>query len=149
MSTAELHLLGQIFYGGALGLVLIGLYGIIVCRNLVRIVLAMGLLEAGVNLFLVAVGFRPDAAAPIVRDGLVTAMVDPLPQALILTAIVIGVAVMALALALVVRTQRAYHTLDSRELARHIATVGGEPLPQDGPRPAGTLVPAQRSGGEA
>ena len=54
-------------------------------------------------------------------------MVDPLPQALILTAIVIGVGVLALGLALAIQVQRAYGTLDSRELAERLGKGAGRP----------------------
>lgn len=103
---------GAILYGGALALVLIGGYAMVAHRHLVRMLLGLLLLEAGVNLALVAAGFRGDAAAPIlapVPDG---PMVDPVPQALVLTAIVIGVGVVGFALALVVRVHRAYGTVD-------------------------------------
>jgi multicomponent Na+:H+ antiporter subunit C len=117
----ELALLGQVFYVGALGLILLGAFAVVTQHHVLRILLGVGLLEAGVNLFLVAVGFRPDAAAPILVGGHdVGAVVDPIPQALILTAIVIGVGVLALGLALAVRACRAYGTTDVRALARHI-----------------------------
>jgi multisubunit Na+/H+ antiporter MnhC subunit len=115
--------LGYVIYGGAAGLVTIGLYAMVMKRHLIRILLGLTLLEAGVNLSLVAAGFRPDAVAPIF-SGTATAglsMVDPVPQALILTAIVIGVGVLALALAMTVRVQRAYGTLDTRQLAEYLA----------------------------
>jgi hypothetical protein len=72
---------------------------------------------------LVAGGFRYGAVAPIITQGesVTVAMVDPVPQALILTAIVIGVGVLALALALAVQTYKAYGTLDTRKLAEFIA----------------------------
>lgn len=128
--------LGNVLYLGAIGLVLIGIWGIVKSRHVVRIILAIGLLEAGANLLLIVFGYRPDAAAPIVVEGVVpvgTAMVDPIPQALVLTAIVIGVGVLAVALSLALRVQRAYGTLDLRDL-RHrlendLADAAGVALP--------------------
>ena len=122
-----------------MGLVLLGIYAVASRRHLLRILLGLGLLEGGVNLFLVAVGYRADAVAPIVTAGQMpgVTMVDPIPQALILTSIVIGVGVLALGLALVVRVHDAHRTLDVRELSRLISAA--TELPAD-PAPAQPLV---------
>jgi multisubunit Na+/H+ antiporter MnhC subunit len=121
MSASEAQLLGYILYGGAIGLMVIGVFAVISLRHLIRVLLGLALLEAGVNLFLVAVGFRPDAAAPILTGGAPGPMVDPVPQALVLTAIVIGVGVLAVGLALAMRARQTYGTLDTSELAHAIA----------------------------
>jgi multicomponent Na+:H+ antiporter subunit C len=114
-------------YCGAIGLILLGIFAMVMYRNLIRIIFGLMLLEAGVNLFLITVGFRPNAVAPILVDGQMPAlaMVDPIPQALVLTAIVIGVGVQALALALIVKTYQAYGTLDTQKLARLLAEESG------------------------
>jgi multicomponent Na+:H+ antiporter subunit C len=128
--ATDLELLQTVLYSGAFGLVLLGLYAVASCRHLVRILLGLTLLEGGVNLFLVAVGFRAAAVAPIVTPGAqALPMVDPLPQALILTAIVIGVGVLALALALTVRVFEVHGTLDVRALAQRL-TQAGEGTPE-------------------
>jgi multicomponent Na+:H+ antiporter subunit C len=125
--TNETQLLGAFLYLGAIGLTVLGLYAVVAKRHLMRILLGLGLVDSGINLFLVAVGFRPDSIAPILTgpalshpESALTGMVDPIPQALVLTSIVIGVGVLALGMALVVRVQRAWGTLDTRELARRI-----------------------------
>jgi len=106
-----------ILYVGAIGLLLIGAAGLVMCNNLFRMVLALVLAEAGVNLLLILAGYRGDATAPILGFAPAGAqMVDPVPQVLVLTAIVIGVGVQALAVAVLVRVYRAYGTLDVREL---------------------------------
>jgi multisubunit Na+/H+ antiporter MnhC subunit len=154
MAMSEAQLLGLAIYGGALGLVVIGLYAAAASRHLMRVILGLLLIEAGVTLFLVAVGYRPEAAAPILQAGEpVGPMVDPIPQALALTAIVIGVGVLALALSLVVRVHQTYGTLDTRELAELIASATGE-LPAGHQRAATPAVEhrpatANGRGGEA
>jgi len=106
-----------VLYTGAVSLLIIGLAGLVMGDNLVRLVLALAVAEAGVNLLLVLSGFRQGAFAPILLEGRVPGpMVDPIPQALVLTAIVIGVGVQALALALVLRVRRAYGTVEMRTL---------------------------------
>jgi len=114
-------------YCGAIGLILLGIFAMVVYRHLIRVILGLILLEGGINLFLITIGYRPNAVAPILVEGQMPtlAMVDPIPQALVLTAIVIGVGVQALALALVVKTYKAYGTLDSKELAQKIAQESG------------------------
>jgi len=104
---------------GAVGLVVIGLGGLVLSRNLYRLLLALAIAEAGANLLLILAGFDSYAVAPIVTDfstSALPAMVDPVPQAMVLTAIVIGVGVQALALAMIIRIKQAYGTLDMAEL---------------------------------
>jgi multisubunit Na+/H+ antiporter MnhC subunit len=101
------------FLAASLGLIAIGIGGVILSRNLFRIVLALSIAEAGGNLLLVLIGFRHDAIAPIIEPGrALTTMVDSIPQAMVLTSIVIGAGVQALALALAIRARASYGTLD-------------------------------------
>ena len=119
MTISVLHWL---LYGGALGLIVIGIVGVVTLNNIFRIILALVIAEAGANLLLVIAGFRFDAVAPILSGDMTTAlnqaMVDPVPQAMVLTSIVIGVGIQALALALAIRVYQHYHTLDMREIHR-------------------------------
>ena len=85
-------------------LILIGLYGALSQRNILRMIVSFTTSNTGVNLVLVAVGYIRGRTAPIINDSLplteaTTRMIDPLPQALVLTAIVIGVGITALMLA--------------------------------------------------
>ena len=112
----------QILFSGAVALVVIGATGLVLASNLFRRVIALAIAEAGANLLLVLAGYRPDAVAPIIEAGRLGAdMVDPVPQAMVLTAIVIGVGVQALALAVIIRIRNAYGTLDMREVRRRLA----------------------------
>ena len=110
---------GIVLYCGAVGLVVIGIAGIVLSKNLFRILLALAIAEAGANMLLVLAGFRFDAIAPIVT-GESAIMVDPVPQAMVLTAIVIGVGIQALALSLVLQVYRIYGTLDMRVLSHKL-----------------------------
>ena len=112
---------GTTLYIGAFGLIVIGVTGIVMARNLFRILLALVIAEAGANMLLVLAGFRFDAIAPIITSpATATVMVDPVPQAMVLTAIVIGVGIQALALSLILQVYRLYGTLDMRELSRKL-----------------------------
>ena len=103
-------------YGSAIALILIGLYAVLVKKHLTKIVIGLSIIDAGIHLLFVAIGFIKGGTAPIfspkgiemVQSG--TPMVDPVPQALVLTAIVIGFGVTAVALSLVIRLYRHHHT---------------------------------------
>ena len=145
--------MGLVLYGGAIGLAVIGAVGIATATHLVRIILALALLEAGANLLLLLASFRFDAIAPIVVSGSENpaTMVDPVPQAMVLTAIVIGVGIQAFAMATVLKVHKVYGTLDVRVLLKKMEqdidqAAGVEPVssPQL-PGRAGIPVPsAQR-----
>lgn len=107
-------------YTACIVLIGIGLYCIVVKRNLVKIIIGFAILEYAVNLFFASVGYRKSALAPIVADKakLVPTCVDPLPQALVLTAIVIGLGVTALMIAIAYRLYEKYGTFDASEIRR-------------------------------
>lgn len=96
------------------GLISIGLYGIMSKRNLLKLLISVDIMEIGVNLLIVTVGYLPGGTAPIM-DGNYSTYVDPLPQALVLTAIVIGVSVLALGITLTIRHYRRFGTLEMDE----------------------------------
>jgi len=97
----------------------IGIYCILVKRNLIKIIIGIGIAEYAVNLFFILVGYRVQGRAPILaKDQIVQNMVDPLPQALILTAIVIGLAVTVLIVAIAVRLYEKYGTFDIAKIKR-------------------------------
>jgi len=109
--------LGLLMYGCAIGLAVIGLVGVATATHLVRIVLAIAILEAGANLLLLLAGYKFGAVAPIIVAGVDNAvMVDPVPQAMVLTAIVIGVGIQALAMSVILKVHKVYATLDIRVL---------------------------------
>ena len=107
-----------IYYTGAFGLILIGLYIILVKHNLIKVIIGLGILDTGVNIFLISIGYITKGTAPIFSGPRIESehMVDPVPQALVLTAIVIGVAVLALALSLAIRLYQHYGTLNLRKI---------------------------------
>ncbi len=93
----------------------VAFYIIIFRRNLIKLVMGIGMLSSGVNLFIVALGYRTGGHAPIytlVPEG---PMVLSVPQALTLTSIVINVAVLALMLTMVIHTYRHTGDIDSEK----------------------------------
>ncbi len=99
-------------------LFLVGLYGIVTRRNLIKIVISFTIMEFSVFLFLVLIGYIEGGEAPILTKNLPENVnfVDPLPQAMVLTAIVIGLATSAMLLAIAIRLYKKYGTFDIREI---------------------------------
>ena len=91
-----------------------GIY-LVLDRTLLRVVIGLGLLSNGTNLMLLTTGGLEAGSAPVLH-GAAMASVDPLPQALILTAIVISFGVTALLLAISYGTFASYRSDDLREL---------------------------------
>ena len=107
----------MIFFIGSFGLFLIGLLVMITQKNVFKILLGLSIAETGVHLFLITIGYTKGGLAPIIFDLtpdkiLNAQFVDPVPQALILTSIVIGVAVLGLGLAFIVNLVKHYKTED-------------------------------------
>ena len=102
-------------------LIVLGLYCIVMKYNLVKTVIGLSLMDYGVNLLIISVGYTPGGTAPLFTQGELTAasyFVDPIPQALTLTSIVIGACVTAMSMSLVIRMKESYGTLDTREIRR-------------------------------
>jgi multicomponent Na+:H+ antiporter subunit C len=100
-------------------LLLIGLYAVVAKRNIIKILIGFSLVEYAVNLLFALVGFKTGALPPIITDlSQPRDFVDPVPQALVLTAIVIGLATTALMLALAMRIYEKYRTFDITEIRR-------------------------------
>jgi len=98
-------------YWVVIGLMMIGFYSVIVRGNLVKKLVGLNIFQTSVFIFYISVGKVEGGTAPILIDG-VTLYSNPLPHVLILTAIVVGIATLALALALVVRIKDAYGTIE-------------------------------------
>ncbi|ASJ10605.1 cation:proton antiporter [Thermococcus sp. P6] len=101
-----------------------GTYALLYKRNLIKLILALNIIDSGVHLLLISLGYRIELkslpTAPIYTgyETVKTAMVGPLPQALTLTSIVIGVCVLSLAMALTINAYRHYGSLDINKLRR-------------------------------
>lgn len=104
-------------------LFLIGLYCALTKKNILKIVIGLAIMEYAVNLFLILLGYRNDGFAPILDQRVsplefLARSVDPLPQALVVTSIVIGLGVTILAIALCVRLYEKYGTFDISQIRR-------------------------------
>jgi multisubunit Na+/H+ antiporter MnhC subunit len=145
-----------ILFTTAMGLITIGLAGLALSRHLFRMVLALVIAEAGANLMLILAGYRWEAVAPILTSAAPPpAMVDPVPQAMVLTAIVIGVGVQALAVSILIRIRQQYGSLDRSVVAERmqaeIAASAGTPrdVSQEAPLGERPLPPLPGAAAEA
>lgn len=98
-------------------LFLVGLFGILTSRNIIKIVIGLSFMEFSVYLFLVLIGYIEGGQALILVKGMAwKVVVDPLPQAMVLTAIVIGLATKAMLLSTAIRIYKKFGTFDIRKI---------------------------------
>ncbi len=106
-------------YWVSIALLALGLYTAIAHRNLMKKFVGMTIFQTAIILFFLVMSAKRQATLPIVTPGLLDAgrYVNPLPHALMLTAIVVMVATAGLALAILIRLHAAYDTLEEDALA--------------------------------
>lgn len=108
-------LLGLLNYWVAIVLMMAGFYTVIAQHNLIKKVVGLNIFQVAVFVFYISMGKVTGGSAPILKDG-IELYSNPLPHVLILTAIVVGVATTALALALVVRINHSHGTIEEDEI---------------------------------
>jgi multicomponent Na+:H+ antiporter subunit C len=101
----------------AFALILIGTYGILSNKNIIKIIVGFWLFETGLHVLIVTIGYIKGGTAPILDNAVGVSnvsdkIVDPIPQALVLTAIVIGLGVTALMLAYALKMYQAKKSLN-------------------------------------
>lgn len=109
--------LGELSLGIGLILFIIGLWGILTQKNLIKMIISFSIVDTSIHLILVAIGYVKGKTAPIIDSAVdsskvADAVVDPLPQALVLTAIVIGLGITALMLTYALKMYREKKTLE-------------------------------------
>ncbi len=108
-------LLGLLNYWVVIILMMAGFYVVIAQDNLVKKIVGLNIFQVSVFVFYISMGKVSDGTAPILEEG-IEVYSNPLPHVLILTAIVVGVATTALALALVVRINHSYGSIEEDEI---------------------------------
>jgi multisubunit Na+/H+ antiporter MnhC subunit len=102
----------------AFALILIGLWGILSNRNIIKIIVGFSLFDTGLHVLIVSLGYVRNGTAPILDKAVTSTgaqIVDPIPQALVLTAIVIGLGVTALMLGYALKLYQKRKSLDARD----------------------------------
>jgi multicomponent Na+:H+ antiporter subunit C len=113
--------LGYYAYVAVLCLLLLGLYGMLFKRNLVKKLIGMNILQTAVILFYIVLSNKWGATVPILEEGMrhepdPTRYMNPLPHALMLTAIVVSVATTGVSLALLIRIRQRFGSLEEPEI---------------------------------
>lgn len=106
---------GHYNYWIVIVLMMLGFYVLIAHGNLVKKLVGLGMFQTAVFVLFISMGKVTGGTAPILAAGY-TVYSDPLPHVLILTAIVVGVATMALGLALAVRIKEAYGSVEEEDI---------------------------------
>jgi multicomponent Na+:H+ antiporter subunit C len=114
-STSVMTWGGHFTYFITVFLMIAGLFIVIARGNLIKKLVGLGIFQTSVYLLYIAPGTLVGGTAPILADAF-TVYSNPLPHVLILTAIVVGVATLALGLALVVRIREAYDCIEEDEI---------------------------------
>lgn len=116
--------LGHYAYWFTIILLAIGLYGMLIKDNLVKKTIGLSIFQTGVILFFVSVASKWDATVPVKSEAFpvseVSNYMNPLPHTLMLTAIVVGVATLGVALALIITIHNRYGTLNEQKLLEEI-----------------------------
>ncbi len=98
----------------------LGLYGMLMKRNYVKKVIGMTIFQAAIILLFIAAAYKEGGTVPVIDENISTntphLYVNPLPHALMLTAIVVGVATVGVALSLLIRVYEGFGTLDEADL---------------------------------
>lgn len=117
-------LLGHYAYWFTIFLLAIGLYGMLIKKNLVKKIIGLSIFQAGIILFFVSVASKWGATVPVLSDRIpaseTAGYLNPLPHTLMLTAIVVGVATLGVAFALLIKIYNRYQTLNEQELLEKI-----------------------------
>ena len=102
----------------AIILFFIGVYGICARRNIIKTIISLGIMGGGVILFFLSINRVPESMPPIF-SGAVGVPADPLPQALVITAIVVGISVTAVALIMFIAMYHKFGTTNWHKIMRH------------------------------
>ena len=111
-----MEILGLYYYWVFAILLMIGLYAVIAKRNLVKNLIGLTLFQSAVFLLYITMGKVDGGTAPIFSLSGTNIFSNPLPQVLILTAIVVGISTTALGLGIVVRLKEEYGTIEEHEI---------------------------------
>ncbi len=119
MSLSDINFVGLYNYWVVIFLMMVGFYTVIAYDNLIKKIIGLNIFQTSVFIFYISVGKISGGTAPIVVEGASDVVYsNPLPHVLILTAIVVGVAITSLGLALIVRIKEAYGTINEDEIVR-------------------------------
>lgn len=115
--------MSTVIYTLAVALLLVGVYAVVSKKNIIKIIVGILVIDYAINMMLVLVGYRTGGKPPILVKGqppaeLAQTAVDPLPQAMVLTSIVIGLGITALMVSMAIRLYEKYGTFDMSKIRK-------------------------------
>ncbi len=108
-------------------LMLLGMYGVFYKKNYMKKIIGLNILQTAIILFFISIGVKQDATLPILPHGGVRGVVNPgdyinpLPHVLMLTAIVVAVATLGVALAMVIKIYKDFSSMEEEEILLQLA----------------------------
>lgn len=105
-------------------LMTIGLYGMLAKRNLLKKIIGMNILQTAIYVFFIQGGSKTGATVPVIASDVgeqAVSYMNPLPHALIITAIVVGIAVTGLAMAFLINISRNYNSMDEPTILKEMS----------------------------
>lgn len=118
----KISFLSNTIYGLIALLFMVGIYGLVMKNNLIKKIMAMNMMQVAVIFFFLTLGLKINATIPIEIPGIssVDAYINPLPHALMLTAIVVSLSTNGVALSLMIRIGKFLHTIEEDEVLRRL-----------------------------
>ena len=100
----------------------LGVYGMIMCRNYMKKLMSMNVMQVAVIFFFLCFGQKTGGTLPILQTGLTNPdfYINPLPHALMLTAIVVSLGTTGVALELLIRIKETYGSVEEDEILRRV-----------------------------
>lgn len=109
-------MINNLNYTVSILLMMIAFYGVVSSNNLVKKLMALSIFQVSALLLYISIGYVKGGAVPLLKDG-ISLYSNPVPHVLMLTAIVVGVATMAVGLAIAVRIKEEYGTIEEDEIS--------------------------------
>ncbi len=112
------------------GMIFLGIFGVVSRRNLIKKIIMLNIMNDGINMLFILIGYRlvfpvfpPIYEKHLTFEEFINSTVDPVPQALVLTSIVIGMAVNILLITYAIQFYRIHGTIDAKEISK---IIGGD-----------------------
>ena len=122
IESLNVFLATKVIYMLTLILFFLGVYGMIMCRNYMKKLMSMNVMQVAVIFFFLCFGQKTGGTLPILQTGLTNPdlYINPLPHALMLTAIVVSLGTTGVALALLIRIKETYGSVEEDEILRRV-----------------------------
>lgn len=133
MTDSVLFIISRMNYFVFIILMMLGLYGVFAKNNYLKKIIGLNIIQTAIILFFISTGAKRDATIPILEHhadnahGTVQALhyINPLPHVLMLTAIVVAVATLGVALAMTIKIHKEYQTIEEDKIISYMETDSG------------------------